>query len=193
MLSNPQVSCNIFYTNSSNQILCFPGAYILSTRCSESYQIYSGSYQIFGITVWRSSNSPREVIQPQVVPGECWCFRGASGRVAIHLSTRIVPTAFAYEHIPRVLSREGNIHSAPASFKVYGLKTENDLEPELLGRYTYLTEGEPLQRFEVSNPQVAAKGWSMVEMVVDGNHGHPDYTCLYRFRVHGVPATTSVP
>lgn len=169
------------------------GAYIVSTRCSESYQIYSGNYQIFGVTVWRSSNSPREVIQPRVVPGECWCFRGATGRVAIHLSTRIVPTAFAYEHIPLALSREGNIDSAPQTFAIYGLKSATDLEPVLLGRYTYSLGGEPLQRFEVSQREVAEQGWDIVEMVVEGNHGHPDYTCLYRLRVHGVPVSTVVP
>ena len=27
--------------------------------------------------------------------------------------------------------------------------------------------------------------WRLVELSVHNNHGHPDYTCLYRLRVHG--------
>lgn len=104
-----------------------------------------------------------------------------------------MPTAFVYEHIPIALSREGNIDSAPRTFKIYGLKKENDLEPELLGRYTYSASDEPLQRFEVTRKEVAQEGWNIIEMEVEENHGHPEYTCLYRLRVHGVPMSTNVP
>ena len=27
--------------------------------------------------------------------------------------------------------------------------------------------------------------WRLVELSVLNNHGHPEYTCLYRLRVHG--------
>ena len=30
--------------------------------------------------------------------------------------------------------------------------------------------------------------FQMVELEVKSNHGHPEYTCLYRFRVHGKKA-----
>ena len=136
--------------------------------------------------MWKSSSSPRVVIQPGVIPGECWCFRGNEGRLGIHLSAKIVPSAFTYEHIPKTLSRDGHIHSAPQSFSVFGLKTEDDLSPELLGEYIYDIESDdPLQRFKVQNHQIASHGFNKIELVIKTNHGHPEYTCLYRLRVHG--------
>lgn len=162
---------------------------MVSTRCSETYELFSASYKLLGLTLWRSRNTPRVVIQSGVVPGECWCFKGAEGRIAFHLSARIIPTAFTYEHIPVSLSRDGHIHSAPAKFTVYGLKAEDDIEPEILGDYVYsIEEGvEPMQRFEVQNTQTALHTFRYIELVVKANHGHPEYTCLYRFRVHGTP------
>lgn len=143
---------------------------------------------MLGVTLWRSSNTPRVVIQPGVVPGECWCFQGAEGRLAIHLSARIIPTAFSYEHIPVELSRDGHIKSAPARFDVFGLRSEQDTEPELLGQYHYsLERREPLQRFPVQNLETAQHSFENIELVVKSNHGHAEYTCLYRFRVHGTP------
>ena len=141
-----------------------------------------------GITLWRSQNTPRVVIQSGVVPGECWCFKGAEGRIAFHLSSRIIPTAFTYEHIPRSLSRDGHIQSAPSKFIVYGLKSEDDKEPQTLGEYRYLIDsGEPLQRFMVQDQQTALHTFRYIELSIKSNHGHPEYTCLYRFRVHGTP------
>ncbi|OTF72703.1 SUN domain-containing protein 1-like protein, partial [Euroglyphus maynei] len=128
----------------------------MKTRCSESYELSSGTYKLFGMTIWRSINSPRVVIQSGVVPGECWCFKGSEGRLAIHLSARIIPTAFTYEHIPVELSRDGHIKSAPNHFIVYGLRYDNDLDPIILGDYYYQIDGggtTPLQRFTVQNTE----------------------------------------
>lgn len=171
----------------------------MNTRCSETYELHPASYKLFGVTLWRSSNSPRIVIQSGVVPGECWCFKGAEGRLAIHLSARIIPTAFSYEHIPIELSRDGHILSAPDRFIVYGLRTEDDTAPLILGEYRYkmlnLTENQQkiqdrLQRFPVVHIQTAQQTFDMIELDIKSNHGHPKYTCLYRFRVHGhLPAS----
>nr|XP_027204553.1 uncharacterized protein LOC113798244 isoform X2 [Dermatophagoides pteronyssinus] len=178
------------------------GGWIMKTRCSESYELSWGTYKLFGMTIWRSINSPRVVIQSGVVPGECWCFAGSEGRLGIHLSARIIPTAFSYEHIPSKLSRDGHIKSAPNHLIVYGLRHEMDLDPIQLGEYYYQIpddngdDGEnsirPLQRFIVQNTEAAKHTFDMIELNVKSNHGHPDYTCLYRFRVHGIhPSITN--
>lgn len=176
-------------TGETDYALESSGGYVVSTRCSETYELNYASYKVFGLTLWRSRNSPRVVIQSGVVPGECWCFRGSEGRIAIHLSTRIEPTAFSYEHIPRSLARDGHIDSAPNSFAIYGLKSADDIEPNMLGEYQYQIEEphQPLQRFPVQNENTAKHTFKYIEMVVKSNHGFPAYTCLYRFRVHGKP------
>ncbi|MEQ2184059.1 hypothetical protein GOODEAATRI_004100, partial [Goodea atripinnis] len=60
---------------------------------------------------------------------------------------------------------------------IQGLDDEYQEEGTLLGHYTYEDDGESLQFFSVK----------IIEVRVLSNWGHPEYTCLYRFRVHGEP------
>lgn len=57
--------------------------------------------------------------QPDVNPGNCWAFRGSQGFAIIRLSDIIRPTAVTLEHIPKALSPQGAIPSAPKDFAVY--------------------------------------------------------------------------
>ncbi|XP_061213049.1 SUN domain-containing protein 1 isoform X8 [Neopsephotus bourkii] len=159
------------------------GGSILSTRCSETYDARAAVVSLFGIPLWYVTQSPRAVIQPDVYPGNCWAFKGSQGHLVIRLSMRIYPTAFTLEHIPKTLSPTGTITSAPRIFLVYGLDDEYQESGTLLGRYEYDQEGEPLQMFPVmENGQNA---FQIVELRVLSNWGNEEYTCLYRFRVHG--------
>lgn len=118
-------------------------------------------------------------------PGNCWAFRGSQGYLVVRLSMKIQPSAFTLEHIPKTLSPTGNITSAPKDFAVYGLEDEYQEEGQLLGRFTYDQEGESLQMFHVLKRPESA--FQIVELRIFSNWGHPEYTCLYRFRVHGEP------
>ncbi|XP_061568727.1 SUN domain-containing protein 1 isoform X6 [Cololabis saira] len=161
------------------------GGSILSTRCSETYETKTALMSLFGLPLWYFSQSPRVVIQPDVYPGNCWAFKGSQGYLVIRLSLRILPTSFCVEHIPRALSPTGNITSAPRNFTVYGLDDEYQEEGRLLGHYTYEEDGESLQTFPVQEKN--DKTFQIIEVRVLSNWGHPEYTCLYRFRVHGQP------
>nr|XP_057905367.1 SUN domain-containing protein 1 isoform X2 [Doryrhamphus excisus] len=161
------------------------GGSILSTRCSETYETKTALMSLFGLPLWYFSQSPRVVIQPDVYPGNCWAFKGSQGYLVIRLSLRITPTSFCLEHIPKALSPTGNITSAPQNFTVFGLEDEYQEEGDLLGQYTYQEDGESMQTFPVQEP--TDKAFQIIEVRVLSNWGHPDYTCLYRFRVHGEP------
>ncbi|XP_044835134.1 SUN domain-containing protein 1 isoform X2 [Mauremys mutica] len=161
------------------------GGSILSTRCSETYETKTALISLFGIPLWYFSQSPRVVIQPDMYPGNCWAFKGSQGYLVVRLSMMIYPTAFALEHIPKTLSPTGNITSAPKDFSVYGLEDEYQEEGTLLGQYVYDQEGEPLQMFQVTKKNENA--FQIVELRIFSNWGHTEYTCLYRFRVHGKP------
>ncbi|XP_059934346.1 SUN domain-containing protein 1 isoform X3 [Mesoplodon densirostris] len=161
------------------------GGSILSTRCSETYETRTALISLFGVPLWYFSQSPRVAIQPDVYPGNCWAFRGSQGFLVVRLSMKIHPTAFALEHIPKTLSPTGNITSAPKDFAVYGLENEYQEEGQLLGQFTYDQEGESLQTFPA--PKRPEKAFQIVELRIFSNWGHPEYTCLYRFRVHGEP------
>uniref|UniRef100_UPI0037E98165 SUN domain-containing protein 1-like n=1 Tax=Semicossyphus pulcher TaxID=241346 RepID=UPI0037E98165 len=161
------------------------GGSIMSTRCSETYETKAALLSLFGVPLWYYSQSPRVVIQPDVHPGNCWAFRGSTGFLVIRLSMRILPSAFSLEHIPKTLAPSGTLRSAPRDFSVYGLEDEGQERGKLLGTYTYDEDGESLQTYPVSeNEQV----FQVIEVQVSSNWGHPEYTCLYRVRVHGTPA-----
>uniref|UniRef100_A0A8D0Q123 SUN domain-containing protein n=1 Tax=Sus scrofa TaxID=9823 RepID=A0A8D0Q123_PIG len=161
------------------------GGSVLSTRCSETFETKTALISLFGIPLWYFSQSPRVAIQPDMYPGNCWAFRGSQGYLVVRLSMKIQPSAFTLEHIPKTLSPTGNITSAPKDFAVYGLEDEYQEEGQLLGRFTYDQEGESLQMFHVLKRPESA--FQIVELRIFSNWGHPEYTCLYRFRVHGEP------
>uniref|UniRef100_A0A8C1VRL7 Zgc:152977 n=1 Tax=Cyprinus carpio TaxID=7962 RepID=A0A8C1VRL7_CYPCA len=159
------------------------GGSIISTRCSESFDTKTALLSLFGLPLWYFSQSPRVVIQPDVHPGNCWAFKGSQGYLVIGLSMKIVPTAFSLDHMPKSLSPTGNISSAPREFSVYGLDDEQQEEGQLLGQFIYDEDGDALQTFFVS--EEVPRGFQIIEMKVLSNWGHPEYTCVYRFRVHG--------
>ncbi|XP_061065100.1 SUN domain-containing protein 1 isoform X4 [Eubalaena glacialis] len=161
------------------------GGSILSTRCSETYETKTALISLFGVPLWYFSQSPRVAIQPDIYPGNCWAFKGSQGYLVVRLSMKIHPTTFTLEHIPKTLSPTGNITSAPKDFAVYGLENENQEEGQLLGQFTYDQEGESLQMFPA--PKRPERAFQIVELRIFSNWGHPEYTCLYRFRVHGEP------
>ncbi|XP_065204769.1 uncharacterized protein LOC135834734 isoform X2 [Planococcus citri] len=160
------------------------GGIILSTRCTET-KTANAQFSIFGIPLWHATRSPRTVIQPGVHPGECWAFPGSTGYLVIQLSERIIITGFTIEHIPRSLSANGVIDSAPKDFSVWALQWESDPEPKFLGQFRFDDFGYSVQYFEAVR---LAEPYQIVELKILSNHGKMDYTCLYRFRVHGIPA-----
>ncbi|KHJ46711.1 hypothetical protein D918_03035 [Trichuris suis] len=159
------------------------GGTILSVRCTESYDPKSRVLTLFGIPVFYKTYSPRKIIQPGTMPGECWAFKGSVGSVVIQLGGTIRITGISYEHVAKSIAPDGHIESAPKNFEVYGLMSKNDANATLLGNYTYRDDGDALQYFPVQATN--ASTFPIVELKVLRNHGHPRYTCLYRFRVHG--------
>ncbi|XP_054459769.1 SUN domain-containing protein 1 isoform X2 [Anoplopoma fimbria] len=165
------------------------GASVISTRCSETYRIRSACVTLFGFPLWYPSESPRTVIQgyPVLLPGKCWAFHGVQGSLVISLSHPVTLTHVTLDHLPRYNSPTGRIDSAPRDFEVYGLKDEVE-EGTLLGTFTYDEGGESTQTFKLPNPSEVV--YRCVELRVLSNWGRVEYTCLYRFRVHGQIAAT---
>jgi hypothetical protein len=168
------------------------GGSVVSTRCTQMYTERLPSYTWFGVPVWLPlpvwgpATNPRTAIQPGVMPGECWAFKGSRGFLVIKLAMPMKPTRFSMEHIPKSLSPNGKIDSAPKEFLVLGLQEEKDAKAEELGTFLYDDNGEPLQFFDIGNgPRDYT--YNFVELRILNNHGNDQYTCLYRFRVHGSP------
>lgn len=171
-------------TNQADYALESGGGTIVTTRCTKSYLEKNIQYSIDGILpIFFTSNTPRVVIQPSIIPGECWSFAGDKGVMVVQLSREIIPTSFTYEHVRKELNPDYHINSAPHLFRVRSLKDVNDKEGLLLGDYEYDKNGKPLQQFVVQNPNPVPTKY--IELLIMSNHGEMQYTCLYRFRVHG--------
>ncbi|CAK1547027.1 unnamed protein product [Leptosia nina] len=170
------------------------GGQVISTRCTELYQIKTKQYSILGLPVWWVYTSPRYALTPGNMPAECWAFQGFPGYLVIRTYAIIEVTGFSLEHMSRLLAAEGKIESAPRNFSVYGLHGELDPEPHLFGNYVYDGNSTAIQYFPVQYPKTTNIGgveypvaYDIVELRVESNHGNPTYTCVYRFRVHGNP------
>ncbi|XP_058809022.1 klaroid protein-like isoform X2 [Phymastichus coffea] len=164
------------------------GGQVISTRCTQLYNIHSRAFKILGMTLYYESNNPRTVIQGNTLqPGMCWAFQDFPGYLLIKLRSTIYVTGFTIEHAPRSNLPNGEMKSAPKLFNVWGLRDENDMEPVKFGEYNFLESDESLQYFPVQNKSITSP-YGFVELRIHSNHGQLEYTCLYRFRVHGVIA-----
>ncbi|XP_041938982.1 uncharacterized protein LOC121700221 isoform X1 [Alosa sapidissima] len=162
------------------------GATVIRSRSSETYRTRSPCYSLFGMPLWYASEGPRTVIQPEMHPVKCWAFKGSEGFLTITLSLPVRITHVTLEHIPKSLSPTGHIDSAPREFAVYGLSGFDEQEEgKFLGRFTYDSDGEPIQTFEL--PDSVKDVYGAVQLRVLSNWGNPEYSCVYRFRVHGQP------
>ncbi|CAK6960623.1 SUN domain-containing protein 2-like [Scomber scombrus] len=120
-----------------------------------------------------------------LVPGRCWAFSGRHGHLVIALSHPATLSYVTLGHISKSQSPTGSITSAPKEFSVYGMETLND-EGMLLGTFFYDQDGEQLQTFRLLEHEICV--YKFVKLHVQSNWDHPEYSCLYSFRVHGMLA-----
>ncbi|XP_049855382.1 SUN domain-containing protein 3-like [Schistocerca gregaria] len=157
------------------------GGSVITTRGTQTKQI---SVSLMGTSLCTQKNLPNRIIQANVLPGECWAFHGSSGSAAIKLITEIYLTAVTLEHIPQALSPTGERSSAPKEFSIWGITSvDSDEDAFCFGQFLYDLKGPPVQTFKVKN--YSPKLYSMTEMRIHSNHGNPNYTCVYRLRIHG--------
>lgn len=173
-------------------VLCSSATYYTTTGPLVSF---------FGIPLWYSSHTPREVIRPDVNVGRCWPMEGHKGYVKIQLRQPVVVKEVTLEHIPKELSPlDGDRSSAAKDFLVIGQEKDITSPEVILGKFTYDLGGLPIQNFKIYDPSCLERtmsSWTwceantrvfrVVTLKILNNNGNPDYTCIYRFRVHGEP------
>ncbi|XP_064896100.1 SUN domain-containing protein 1-like [Columba livia] len=125
------------------------------------------------------------VSTPENHPGNCWPFPGSQGHVFIRLSMPVIPRAVTMDHVSGTAFHGESISGAPKDFAVYGFKEEHEEQGTFLGQFTFLAALNPSQTFQLKNELPGVVNY--IRLQVLSNWGHPDYTCLYRFRVHGDP------
>ncbi|XP_037693135.1 SUN domain-containing protein 3 isoform X1 [Choloepus didactylus] len=161
------------------------GASIIEAGTSESYKNAKAKLYWHGIGFLNYEMPPDIILQPDVHPGKCWAFPGSQGHTLIKLARKIIPTAVTMDHISEKISPSGNTSSAPKEFSVYGISKECEGEEIFLGQFIYNKGGTTVQTFELQHE--VSEYLLCVKLKILSNWGHPTYTCLYRFRVHGNP------
>uniref|UniRef100_A0A1B6C1S9 SUN domain-containing protein n=2 Tax=Clastoptera arizonana TaxID=38151 RepID=A0A1B6C1S9_9HEMI len=171
-------------TGLTDYALGISGGKILSTRSTETYNPGEPTLSFFGIPLCTQTNKAKAIIQTSVFPGECWAVKGHEAAVVIQLISKIYVTNISLEHIPQALSPTGEIDSAPKDFSIWGLSDiEGVKDAHFFGQFTYRKDGTALQTFSVQ--KLCSRQYQIIEFKLHSNHGHLDYTCIYRIRVHG--------
>ncbi|KAI4585322.1 hypothetical protein MJG53_020622, partial [Ovis ammon polii x Ovis aries] len=166
------------------------GASVVEAGTSESYKNNKAKLYWHGIGFLNYEMPPDIILQPDVHPGKCWAFPGSQGHALIKLARRIIPTAVTMEHISEKVSPSGNTSSAPKEFSVYGISKQCEGEEIFLGQFVYNKTGTTVQTFALQVMRALGEVPEFllcVKLKILSNWGHPNYTCLYRFRVHGTP------
>lgn len=128
------------------------------------------------------SVSAQTIIEKDTSLGACWPMAGSSGFVTVKLAQRVLVDSVSIEHVSSTIAH--NQESAPRDVRFWGYSTSGS-KAMFLGQFAYDINGREVQTFPVqSDTEIAV---SLVKMEVLSNHGHPDYTCIYRLRVHGSP------
>ncbi|XP_063151057.1 uncharacterized protein LOC134491314 isoform X2 [Candoia aspera] len=145
-------------------------------------KIYEDHVQMADWAQKSIANPPDTILQPDVQPGNCWAFQGSEGQVVIILPEKIQPTAVTVQHISKAIAPSNRVTSALKDFSVYGLNDETKEEIPL-GTFMYDIEKEGIQTFQLQNEQ--KKEFQYIKFKVQSNWGNPEFTCIYRVRVHG--------
>lgn len=124
------------------------------------------------------------ILESSVMPGDCWPISGREGNAVIQLIDEIVVTKVSMEHVSKALLPNSTINSAPKDFTLWGLYDVDDKDTaHFFGQFTYDSSGPEVQTFPIQNP--SSRMYRIVEFKIHSNHGNPDFTCIYRVRVHG--------
>ncbi|XP_072380929.1 SUN domain-containing protein 1-like isoform X1 [Diabrotica undecimpunctata] len=154
----------------------YAGGSVISTPNTSPYLVEHATIFLINMNLL---SDPKSILQPTTLPGNCFAFDGTEGRVRIKLGRKIEIKAVTMEHIRLDVDRS----SAPREFHVYGLAHQNEETPEVLGTFTYQLTGRPYQTFQIVSNDT--KAFEIVELHILNNYGKDEYTCIYRFRVHG--------
>mmetsp|Transcript_8056 Transcript_8056/g.14280 ORF Transcript_8056/g.14280 Transcript_8056/m.14280 type:complete len:632 (-) Transcript_8056:154-2049(-) len=133
----------------------------------------------------RSMRPAEEALNDDMTIGHCWMCVLPQCNITIRLPDLVNVDALSIDHISSKLAVD--INSAPKKFRAYGM-TQLPAEKDDESGYTPLGEfefdaltGRQVQTFSLNKPELLQ--WLKLE--IQSNHGHPDWTCLYRARVHG--------
>ncbi|NXI66798.1 SUN3 protein, partial [Anseranas semipalmata] len=163
------------------------GAAIIHAKTSPSFWNTNGKVFFHSLPMLNYVRSPEVILKPDNHVGNCWSFPGSQGQIFIKSSLAIIPRAVTIYHgISGRRYNRDSISSAPKDIAIYGLKEEEEEQGMFLGEFTFMAAQSLSQTFQVKNKHSGFINY--VRLQVLSNWGNPEYTCVYRIRLHGEPA-----
>lgn len=172
----------------------------------------SGWRRMLGIgTVY--GRPPAVALVPDINVGNCWPFAGSEGQIGLLLSRSVKVDSVTIDHASKEVAYDRS--AAPRKFAVWGLvegadnleklaKYQSEMEAQsiggaeedgpqfkpaqiLLAEFEYdINASSHIQTFTVPDRvREAGIDVGVVVFQVRSSWGDPNYTCLYRVRVHG--------
>jgi len=157
------------------------GGEIIESLTSSGISSGNAMVKLWNIPLFYHTMSPRLAIQPNVHPGNCFAFVGKTGQLALRLARPIHVQNLTVEHIPKAIAFGDNLDSAPREMVVEGMADDGTFHT--LGSIEYDVDWRPVQTFRLSAS--SRQLFKSVRLRVLSNWGNPNYTCIYRIRVHG--------
>mmetsp|Transcript_8442 Transcript_8442/g.12896 ORF Transcript_8442/g.12896 Transcript_8442/m.12896 type:complete len:583 (-) Transcript_8442:257-2005(-) len=119
--------------------------------------------------------------------GHCFAFSGTKGQLAIQLAVPVIPTKFVLEHAAAAMANSsvfGHTTSAPANFSLIGYPTHQLRQTPSYSLGSFIFQNPLSSHRQVFELEKSPVDLSALVLQVHSNHGHPDYTCIYRVAVY---------
>jgi hypothetical protein len=147
---------------------------------NENLDNYIDSFaQLWGIE--QGVGSPEDALKEDMTLGSCWPMAGSSGVLSIKLKSKVAITAISIDHIPK--NEAINISSAVKNFRLTG-GIDQAMDQRVLVEGSYSIDDGALFSQTFALP-ARTTPLQYLKFEILSNHGHDDFTCLYRIRVHG--------
>ena len=128
--------------------------------------------------------APESALSADNSMGNCWPMAGSKGDLTVQLLVPIIVDSISVDHISH--DEAVDIRSAPKTFSVYGLNSAEGNKTHLVSGMYDVRAKSPIQSFQIPSGKISA--FKFITFSVNSNYGRTDYTCIYRFRVHGIPS-----
>jgi hypothetical protein len=158
---------------------------------------------------------PTTALSAEVELGKCWPIAGSTGQLAVYLSRKILITEVSVEHVSKSLAyeldsspREIEVWSIddsqkllelvydpnlPSRVQTFPVPSELNYRPAPSDSHSDDDNTQSLSSSRLDHPSHSNTQHSATPILRQGvlfkiksNHGNPEYTCLYRVRVHGL-------
>ncbi|KAG0144660.1 hypothetical protein CROQUDRAFT_12229, partial [Cronartium quercuum f. sp. fusiforme G11] len=130
---------------------------------------------------------PATVLDPDNNLGKCWPMSGTIGSIGIALTRKIKIEEIVIEHVNFKLAYE--IESAIKDFEIWSWNEKSNLLIKIGEGIFDINKKDYIQKFPIITKDEEEEEEkfesNLVVIKILSNSGNPDFTCLYRVRVHG--------